>query len=242
MESHSLLHSPPDNSRPIVAVDLEGTLTAGSAWRGMYDYLLAHGRGSGVKGFYYGRLPEYFARRLTGRDLREFKNRWIHDLLRLFRGFSEDEFQEMAAWAVKNELWPKRRHNVLDELEQHQQNGRRVIVVTGLFEPYVAALLDKLSGYEAIGTPVVFENGRLTGELAAPFNVSEKKVEKLLPFMSEGKIFGAYGDTAADRFMLAVSQHPVAVDPDKALRRLAQSEGWRILEEDQSSRMETHDV
>ena len=235
MESHSLLHSPPDNSRPTVAVDLEGTLTAGSAWRGMYDYLLAHGRESRVKGFYYGRLPEYFARRLTGRDLREFKNRWIHDLLRLFRGYSEHEFQEMAAWAVKNELWPKRRHNVLAELDQHQQNGRRVIVVTGLFEPYVAALLDKLPGFEAIGTPIIFEDGRLTGELATPFNVGEKKVEKLTPFMSGGKIFTAYGDTAADRFMLTVSQHPVAVHPDKTLRRLAQVEGWRILEEDQSS-------
>ncbi len=229
MASYSLLDSAPDNSRPTVATDLEGTLTAGSAWRGMYDYLLAHGQSKGVKGFYYGRLPEYFARRWTGRDLREFKNRWIHDLLRMFKGYSEGEFQEMAAWAVENELWPKRRLNVLAELEQHRQNGRRVIVVTGLFEPYVAALLDKLPGFEAIGTPILFEDGRLTGELATPFNVGEKKVEKLLPFMSRGKIFGAYGDTVADRFLLAVSRQPVAVHPDKALRRLAQAEGWRIL-------------
>jgi len=231
MASYSLLHSPPDNSRPTVVTDLEGTLTAGSAWRGMYDYLLAHGQGKGVKGFYYGRLPEYFARRLTSRDLREFKNRWIHDLLRLFKGYSEAEFLEMAAWAVENELWPKRRPNILAELEQHRQNGRRVILVTGLFEPYVAALLNKLPGFEAIGTPVIFEDGRLTGELATPFNVGEKKVEKLSSFMSRGRIFSAYGDTAADRFMLAVSRQPVAVHPDKALRRLAQAEGWRILDE-----------
>jgi phosphoserine phosphatase len=171
-------------------------------------------------------------RRLVGRDLREFKNRWIHDLLRLFRGYTEDEFQEMAAWAVKNELWPKRRHDVLAELEQHQQNGRRVIVVTGLFEPYVAALVDKLPGFEAIHTPIIFKDGRLTGELATPFNVGEKKVEKLQPFMSGGKIFSAYGDTAADRFMLAASRHPVAVQPDKTLRRLAKTNGWRILDEE----------
>jgi phosphoserine phosphatase len=235
MRSYKLLHSQPDNSRPTVAVDLEGTLTAGSAWRGMYNYLLAHNKGSGVRGFYYGRLPEYFARRLTGRDMREFKNRWIHDLLRLFSGYSEEEFQEMATWAVENELWPKRRHDVLAELEQHRQNGRRIIVVTGLYEPYVAALVARLPGFEAIGTPIVIEDGRLTGELATPFNVGKRKVEKLQPFMSGGKIFGAYGDTAADRFMLAVSHQPVAVHPDKALRRLAQTEGWRILEEDQSA-------
>ena len=136
----------------------------------------------------------------------------------------------MATWAVENELWPKRRRDVLAELDQHRQKGRRVIVVTGLFEPYVAALLAKLPGFEAIGTPIIFEDGRLTGELATPFNVGENKVEKLEPFMSGGKIFSAYGDTAADRFMLTVSQHPVAVHPDKTLRQLAQAEGWRILE------------
>ena len=232
MLSPSLLNSPADNSRPTVATDLEGTLTAGSAWRGMYNYLLAHGGGSGVRGFYYGRVPEYFARRLTGRDLREFKNNWIHDLLRRFKGYSEAEFQDMAEWAVENELWPQRRQDVLAELEQHRQNGRRVIVVTGLFEPYVAALVAKLPGFEALGTPIIFENGRLTGELATPFNVGEKKVEKLQPFMSEGKIFAAYGDTEADRFMLAASQQPVAVHPDRMLRRLANAEGWRILEEE----------
>ena len=232
MDSHSLLHNPPDNNRPVVAVDLEGTLTAGLAWRGMYNYLLTHGKEKGARGFHYGRLPEYFARRLTGRDMREFKNRWIHDLLRLFRGFSEAEFHDMAVWAVENELWPKRRQEVLDELAWHREEGRRVIIVTGLFEPYVAALLDKLPGFEAIGTPIIFEEGRLTGELATPFNVGPKKVEQLDPFLIGGKIFAAYGDTRADRFMLVISQHPVAVHPDKTLRRMALAEGWRILEAD----------
>lgn len=230
MSPHSLLHSPPNNKKPVVAVDLEGTLTAGLAWRGMYNYLLSHGQKKGVKGFYFSRLPEYFARRLTGRDLRAFKNRWIHDLLRLFHGFSEDEFHDMAVWAVENELWPKRRQDVLNELLQHQQDARRIIIVTGLFEPYVAALLDKLPGFEAIGTPIIFEDDRLTGELATPFNVGPNKVEKLQPFMSEGKIFAAYGDTGSDHFMLAASRHPVAVHPDKHLRQLANAEGWRFLE------------
>ena len=95
MDLHNLLHNPPDNNRPAVAVDLEGTLTAGSAWRGMHNYLLTQKEESGSRFFYYWRLPEYYLRRLTGRDLREFKNRWIHDLLRQFRGYSEAEFQEM---------------------------------------------------------------------------------------------------------------------------------------------------
>lgn len=230
MASHNLLNRPADNSQPVVAVDLEGTLTSGLAWRGMYDYLLAHGKKKGVKGFYYARLPEYFLRRITGRGLQKFKEAWIHDLLRKFQGFSQEGFQDMAHWAVENELWPKRRQRVLDELTEHQKAGRRIVIVTGLFEPYLAAFLFRLPGFEAIGTPIQYDDGKVTGELVTPFNVGELKTEELEPFLSDGKIFAAYGDTFSDRHMLAISQNPVAVHPDRKLRRLAQEKGWRILD------------
>ncbi len=230
MEPDNLLHSPPDNSRPVVAADLEGTLTSGRAFSGMYKYLLSHNRPPGLKAFYYGRFPEFVFRRFSGRGFRQFKNDWMQDLLRLYRGFTEEEFRTMADWAVENELWPKRRQRVIDELFDHLTKGRRVIVVTGLFEPYVAALLARLPGLEAIGTAVIFNDGRLTGELGSPYTVGRHKLEKLAPFMTEGKIFVAYGDTGSDRFMLEASRHPVAVHPDRALRRLAQKKAWRILE------------
>ena len=231
MISQNLLQNPPDNSQPVVAVDLEGTITAGSAWRDMTDYLIDQGREREAKRFVMRRLPEYYLRRGTGRGLRGFKNRWIHDLLQLFRGYSEAEFREMTEWAVENELWPKRRQVVVDELERHLQSGRRVMVVTGLFEPYVATVIERMPGIEAIGTPIIFENGQLTGQLATPFNVGARKAEALQPFTQDGQIYSAYGDTESDRYMLEISQHPVAVYPDKTLRRLAENEGWRILGE-----------
>jgi phosphoserine phosphatase len=116
-------------------------------------------------------------------------------------------------------------------------------VVTGLFEPYVAALIAKMPGVEAIGTPMIFEDGIVTGELATPFNIGPRKVEALAPFMREGKILSAYGDTFPDRYMLAASKLPVAVSPDKALRRMAEAESWRMLQEEvMSSASVTEDV
>jgi len=230
MSSTALLSGPADNTRPVVAFDLEGTVTAGSAWRGMSEYLIANGREREAKRYVVRNLPGYYLRRLSGRGLHEFKTRWIHGLFRMFEGYSEDEFREMTDWAVKNELWPQRREVVVSEMEQHQQEGRRVLVVTGLFEPYVASVLSRLPGVEGIGTPIVFEDGKVTGELGTPFNVGERKAEKLRPFMQEGKIYSAYGDTEPDQYMLGISQQPVAVYPDKALRKLAKAGGWRILD------------
>jgi phosphoserine phosphatase len=217
--------------RPAIAVDLEGTLTAGSAWQGMSEYLIAHGREREAKRYFFRHIPEYFLRKWTSQGLREFKNRWILGFLQLFQGYSEAEFREMTEWAVENELWPQRRQTVIDEIGQHQRLGRRVMVVTGLFEPYVASMIDRLPEVEAIGTPMIFENGLVTGRLAMPFNVGPRKAEALAPFTQDGKIYSAYGDTGSDRYMLEMSRHPVAVHPDETLRSLAESEGWRIVDE-----------
>ena len=232
MISYALLQQEADNEREVVAVDLEGTVTAGYAWRGMRDYLLEHGRETEVKRFVYRRLPEYYLRRITGRGMQEFKTRWILQLLQFFRDYSEAQFREMTVWAVENELWPQRRLPVLQELVEHQEQGHRVLVVTGLFEPYVASLIAKMPGVEAIGTPIVLDDGKVTGKLATPFNLGPRKVEALGPFMREGKVLSAYGDTFPDRHMLAASTFPVAVSPDKALRQLAEDEGWRILQDE----------
>lgn len=217
--------------RPAIAVDLEGTLTAGSAWQGMSEYLIAHGREREAKRYFFRHIPEYFLRKWTSRGLREFKNRWILGFLQLFQGYSEAEFREMTEWAVENELWPQRRQTVIDEIGQHQRLGRRVMVVTGLFEPYVASMIDRLPEVEAIGTPMIFEDGLVTGRLAMPFNVGPRKAEALAPFTQDGKIYSAYGDTGSDRYMLEMSRHPVAVHPDETLRSLAESEGWHIVDE-----------
>jgi phosphoserine phosphatase len=231
IDNYSLLQEPAGNGVPTVAVDLEGTLTAGASWRGMHRYLIDQGREREAKRFLYRHIPDYYLHKIAGWAVQEAKNRWIRDLLQLFRGFSEAEFRTMTEWAVENELWPQRRVFVLDEMERHRADGRRVIVVTGIFEPYVGTFIERVPGLEAIGTTLVFEDGRVNGELASPFTVDERKAELLEPFTREGKIYSAYGDSWADRHMLAMSERPVAVHPDKRLRRLAESEGWRILEE-----------
>jgi phosphoserine phosphatase len=52
-----------------------------------------------------------------------------------------------------------------------------------------------------------------------------------MPFMTDVKIFSAYGDSFGDHYMLAASEIPVAVVPDKRLKKVAVSSAWRILTE-----------
>jgi phosphoserine phosphatase len=214
-----------------VASDLEGTITAGETWRGMRDYLVENGYERPYRRFFLRNIPALVLFRLGWANVPAFKERWILGLLRLFKGFDEAEMATMAEFVAMKTLWPTRREAVVAELQAHQGNGRSVIIVTGLFEPILQILARELGGFGSIGTPLLFENGRFTGKVAAPLNVGQRKVDRLQSFLQQqGQLAAAYGDTVRDIPMLELAQEPVAVDPDALLRETAQNRGWRILE------------
>ncbi len=214
----------------IVASDLEGTITAGETWRGMRDYLVENGYERPYRRFFLRHIPELVLFRLGWANVPAFKERWILGLLRLFKGFDETEMAAMAEFVAMKALWPTRREAVVAELQAHQANGRSVIIVTGLFEPILHILARELGGFDSIGTPLLFENGRFTGKIAAPLNVGQRKVTQLQSRLNQGQLAAAYGDTVRDIPMLELAQEPVAIHPDAMLRETAQSRGWRILE------------
>jgi phosphoserine phosphatase len=213
-----------------VASDLEGTITAGETWRGMRNYLVENGYEQRYRRFFLRRIPGLFLFRMGRINDRAFKERWLLGLLRLFRGFTKDEIEMMAEFVVLETLWPARRESVIQELQQHQANGRSVVIVSGQFEPILAQFVYKMGEFETIGTPLAYENGRFTGHTAAPLNVGPNKVVQLKPYLTNGKLAAAYGDTVSDIPMLELALEPVAVYPDEILRETAVNRGWRILE------------
>ncbi len=210
----------------IVAFDLEGTLTAGVAWEGMRDYLQAHGEEEKFRRFFRKNLLPVLAFRFgLLRDERAFKERWILGVLHLFAGYTPQKFDEMAAWVVSHTFWPQRRVAVVEELERYRANGRRVIIVSGMFEPILQQFAGMLQ-VESMGTAVEFVDGRFTGEIVGQLNVGQAKVDRL---QQVGRLMAAYGDTVRDIPMLALAETAVAVHPDAKLRRAAELHGWRIM-------------
>ncbi len=230
----NLLKAPANNRAETVAADLEGTLTASITWQGMRDYLFEQGEERRYKRFFLRKMPRYALYRLGLISRQSMKENWILDQLRLFTGYSAEQMILMGSYVVENCLWPGRRQVVVDELLVHQQAGRRVIIISGQFEPILEQLLAKMDGIEGIGTPLHFEDGIFSGEIAAPLNVGQRKAEQLRPFLRDGRIAAAYGDTASDLPMLLLSHSPVAVFPDPELRQQAERAGWRILDGDAS--------
>jgi phosphoserine phosphatase len=83
-------------------------------------------------------------------------------------------------------------------------------------------------------------DGVYTGRADGPFTYREGKAEALRELAArEGLDLSesdAYTDSESDLPMLRVVGHPVAVNPDAALQRIARGEGWRIMRFDKLGR------
>jgi len=212
----------------IIVSDIEGTLTTGSSWRGIRSYFKANDRSWRYNWFFLRWMPRYLLVYLGVLTRRWAINAWMADEVCLLRGFSLDEFNQMAEWIVAHEMWPKRRPDLIAALEDQRQNGTRIAVVSSAYQPIVAAFARRLEAVP-IGSSLIFEAGKLAG-VGLPVNAYERKAAAIRAHFGEGPYLAAYGDTASDISMLGMSQEPVAVCPDDELRKVAVTRGWKIIE------------
>jgi len=212
-----------------IAADLEGTLTAGETWRGMAAWMQAHGRAGAYQRFFYRNLPGAVAARLGLTDKRAFQDRFMVGSAGLLAGLGQAELAAVSEWVVTNELWPKRRLEVLEELLRLRQKGR-LVLCSATFQPILEAFARRLGeGVEALGTPLEVEGGVFTGRLRGPVRSGVHKAERLREFLRGEVLFAAYGDSLSDLPMLELAEHPVVVYPEPRLRELAAQRNWRII-------------
>ena len=219
-----------------VASDLEGTLTTGQTWRALGAYLVAHGRAGPYRRTFARNLPSALLARSGLVPIEPIRERWMLSLLDLFSGDRADAFAEAAAWVVENVLWPLRRPEVVAALRVHQAAGERLVLASGAFQPVVEAFARRLHHDPsspaplAIGSPVALRDDRLSGGLDGALNVGDAKARRLHEVLGSERLYAAYGDSGDDVPMLLLSDRPVAVYPDRVLRRTASDLGWSVFE------------
>jgi HAD superfamily hydrolase (TIGR01490 family) len=129
---------------------------------------------------------------------------------------------------------------VLREAYDHQDAGRRVFIVTAASQEMADLMAHVLFFDGGIGTRSEVRDGVYTGRPDGPFTYREGKAEALRERAAEEGIdlseSYAYSDSESDLPMLRAVGHPVAVNPDSALERIARQEGWRIMRFDKLAR------
>ena len=212
--------------------DVDGTL-ASSNVASCYIHLQLHGRGR-VGGILWLLL---FAPRLLYYWLIDRLDRSLFTR-RFFGNYRGVAPSRMERWIEtpkggdgfwRGHLFPE----ALRRIERHRQQGERIVLASGGVEQALIPLARLVSADYMICARLEQTGGRFTGRLEAGSVVGEAKAQAVRRLATEAALdleqSYAYGDSYSDREFLQCVGHPVAVNADRALRRLAQAEGWPIL-------------
>ena len=152
-----------------------------------------------------------------------------------YKKYADVNRAELDAWAQRDveRYWHGRLYSgALGKLEEHRQRGHRIGIVSGSLEPVLEPLADALGADILVATEPEVDGSRLTGRLVGgPLNGENKAVALRRLSDSLGVDLEhcyAYGDSYADKEFLESVGHPVAVNPDRRLKKLAKSRGWPI--------------
>lgn len=212
--------------------DVEGTLTTGETWQGVGRWLERNGRRAAYRRFFLAHLPGALLAKGGLIDKRRYQNKWMRDLAGLFAGMTREEVGRMAEWVAEEELWARRREDVLAELHAGLDAGVRVVLASGTYAPVLEAFARRVGeGIGTLGTPLACPDGVCPRRPAGAVNVGREKARRVLELLGRGPD-RAYGDTASDLPLLELAREPVAVYPDRVLRAEAGRRGWRVLAED----------
>jgi len=158
---------------------------------------------------------------------------------RMIAGVPVRELQRLSPRVLAGVL-PRLYPKMLDRAYAHQDAGRLVYIVTAASQEMADLLAHVLAFDGGLGSRSEIVDGCYTGRPAGPFNYREGKLLSVRELAVRESIdlqaSYAYSDSESDLPMLRAVGHPVVVNPDADLRRIALSEGWEILHLDRLGR------
>lgn len=148
-------------------------------------------------------------------------------------GWDVETVRAIVADTLHHIVTPMIYEEAVELIEAHQAAGRDVVIVSTSGAEVVEPIGAMLGADKVIATRMVVADGKYTGEIEDYAYGPYKATAILALAEAEGYDLAnsyAYSDSVTDEPMLAAVGHPFAVNPDKALRRLAVARDWTVLD------------
>ncbi len=153
-------------------------------------------------------------------------------VLKVAKGWDQAHVSEVVRETLEEVIEPIVFDEALELIHEHQAAGRKVFIVSASPEEIVVPLAHYLGADEAIATRAEIDNhGKYTGNIDF-YSYGPHKADAMRELAETRGIdlaeSYAYSDSETDIPMLQAVGHPVAVNPDRELARLARQRDWEI--------------
>jgi HAD superfamily hydrolase (TIGR01490 family) len=194
-------------------------------------YFLLEGLRQGVFTFrQFRQLPFEWFRYKIGLANHDFIEQAVKHLVGIDRRLVEDLSASCFTRSLKPNIYAEGNRLIRNLLD----HGEEVHLATSSFYNLIQPLETFFSISGSIASALDFEDDKTSGRIngSAQFGVNKKTaVEAWLRERSLSREdIWFYSDSYTDLPLLEFSGHPVAVNPDRFLRRTAKKRGWAVLE------------
>jgi HAD superfamily hydrolase (TIGR01490 family) len=151
----------------------------------------------------------------------------------LVAGWDAEKVHQIVEETLDEIVDPIIYEEALELIASHKAAGRDVIIISSSGTDVVEPIGLRLGADLAIGTQMVIEDGRYTGEILF-YAYGPNKAEAMRDLAAErgydlSQCY-AYSDSFTDLPMLEAVGIPCAVNPDAELRSIAEDRSWEIVD------------
>lgn len=152
-------------------------------------------------------------------------------LAQMVAGWSVEEIERITTETMRTVVTPAIYAEARELIDWHKAQGHDVTIISASASILVEPIARELGVDRVVATEMEVENGKLTGRITR-YLKGPAKAEAVTRFVEDqGYNLAesyAYSDSATDIPMLELVGNPVAVNPDRALKKHAMANGWDI--------------
>lgn len=201
--------------------DLDGTLISKSSEKVFLKHLISHGE------MPISNLLAWTSNFVKVRSYTEAKSYKIH-----LRGLEEHNLYELARECFDKTLRDSIAPKISTLIHTHRDEGRTVIIMSGSLSFLVELFHEHLQTDIMVADQLEVEDGKFTGNRVGIRPYAENKAALARELATEHEFdlstSYAYGNHHSDVHKLELFGNPVAVNPDRELRRIATERNWQI--------------
>ena len=157
----------------------------------------------------------------------------IDDMVSWVKDIPAKSIEDLCTEVFNKVIFPSVYKKAISEIEFHRTQNAKVVILSSALTPVCRQMSEKLNIDDIICSDLEVKNGFMTGRPLGHICFGEEKAIRLKLYCDKynfsPKKSWYYGDSISDLNALSVVGNPVCVNPDKKLRKVAESRGWKII-------------